>query len=124
VIYLNVYINSWYSALETLGKLHRVDFKAIGLGDYGRNSGFYDRQIKSLGKVSHAQAQAKDEETGESVDPIPRLDEMFTWFKRNQVRDEATIVHGDFKVFFEIKKKTNSFYFFFTNRAYFRLITW
>ncbi|KAI8876130.1 APH-domain-containing protein [Backusella circina FSU 941] len=88
----------WYSALETLGKLHRVDFKAIGLGDYGRNSGFYDRQIKSLGKVSLAQSQAKDEETGESVDPIPRLDEMFTWFKRNQVRDEATIVHGDFKI--------------------------
>lgn len=103
-----------------MGKLHRVDFKAIGLGDYGRNSGFYDRQIKSLGKVSHAQAQAKDEETGESVDPIPRLDGMFTWFKRNQVRDEATIVHGDFKVFFEIKNKPTLF----TNCAYYRLITW
>lgn len=89
---------SWYAAVETLAKLHRVDFKAIGLEDYGRNSGFYDRQIKSLSKVSQAQAAVKDEETGQVVGPIPRLDEMFAWFKRNQVNDKATIAHGDFKI--------------------------
>lgn len=88
----------WYSAVETLAKLHRVDFKAIGLADYGRNSGFYDRQMKSLGKVSHMQAAVKDETTGQEVGPLPRIDEMFAWFKRNQVKDQATIVHGDFKI--------------------------
>lgn len=40
----------------------------------------------------------KDEETGQVVGPIPRLDEMFAWFKRNQVSDKATIAHGDFKI--------------------------
>ncbi|KAI9484252.1 MAG: kinase-like domain-containing protein [Benjaminiella poitrasii] len=88
----------WYSAIETLAKLHRVDFKAIGLENYGRNSGFYDRQMKSLGKVSQAQEAAKDEETGQAVGPIPRLNDMFSWFKRNQVKDQATIIHGDFKI--------------------------
>ncbi|KAI8991478.1 kinase-like domain-containing protein [Mycotypha africana] len=88
----------WYSAIETLAKLHRVDFKAIGLDNYGKNSGFYDRQMKSLGKVSQTQAKVKDEETGQVVGPIPRLDEMFAWFKRNQVPDKATIIHGDFKI--------------------------
>ncbi|ORX48314.1 kinase-like protein [Hesseltinella vesiculosa] len=88
----------FYSALETLAKLHRVDFKAIGLENYGRNSGFYDRQMKSLHKVSLAQAAVVDKETGEKVVDIPRLDEMFAWFSKNQPKDVATIVHGDFKM--------------------------
>ncbi|KAI8146910.1 kinase-like domain-containing protein [Fennellomyces sp. T-0311] len=88
----------WLSAMETLAKLHRVDFKGIGLGDYGKSSGFYDRQIRSLAKVSAAQAAAVDEETKQAVGPIPRLDELFAWFKKNQVADQATIVHGDYKI--------------------------
>jgi aminoglycoside phosphotransferase (APT) family kinase protein len=88
----------WYSAVETLAKLHRVDFKTIGLENYGRHSGFYDRQIKSLSKVSQAQANTKDEESGETVGPLPRLEQMFGWFKRNQLQDKGTIVHGDFKI--------------------------
>ncbi|KAI9490368.1 kinase-like domain-containing protein [Zychaea mexicana] len=88
----------WFSAMETLAKLHRVDFKAIGLGNYGKPSGFYERQIRSLAKVSAAQAAAVDEETGNAVGPIPRLDELFAWFTKNQVPDQATIVHGDFKI--------------------------
>ncbi|KAI8644662.1 kinase-like domain-containing protein [Parasitella parasitica] len=84
--------------LATLGKLHSVDFKAIGLEGYGRDAGFYARQMKSLGKVSAAQGAVIDEETGEAVGPIPRLDEMFAWFRRNEVKDRATIIHGDFKI--------------------------
>ncbi|SAM02173.1 hypothetical protein [Absidia glauca] len=88
----------WFSALETLAKLHQVDFKAIGLESYGRNSGFYERQMKSLHRVSSAQASVVDKETGEKVQELPRLDEMFAWFKKNQPKDKATIVHGDFKI--------------------------
>lgn len=89
---------SWFSAMETLAKLHRIDYKAIGLGDYGRPSDFYNRQMRSLSKVSAAQSAAKDQDTGEVVGPIPRMEEMFAWFKKNQPADESTIVHGDFKV--------------------------
>lgn len=78
--------------------MHSVDFKAIGLEGYGRDSGFYARQMKSLRKVSDAQAAVVDEETGEAVGPIPRLDELYAWFKRNEVKDQATIVHGDYKI--------------------------
>ncbi|CAO3600351.1 unnamed protein product [Absidia cylindrospora] len=88
----------WFSALKTLASLHQVDFKAIGLESYGRNSGFYERQMKSLHKVSKAQAAVVDKETGEKVADLPRLDEMFVWFKKNQPKDAATIVHGDFKI--------------------------
>ncbi|PHZ07586.1 APH-domain-containing protein [Rhizopus microsporus ATCC 52813] len=88
----------WHAAVETLAKLHRVDFKAIGLGNFGKHSEFYERQMRSLSKVSQAQANTKDDETGEYVGPIPRLDDMFAWFKKNKAHDQATIVHGDFKI--------------------------
>lgn len=78
--------------------MHNVDYAAIGLGDYGRNSGFYARQMKSLGNLSKVQGAVKDEESGKVVGDIPRLEELFAWFRRNQVPDQATIVHGDYKV--------------------------
>lgn len=92
------YTKSWFSAVATLGKLHSVNFKSIGLEGYGKDNGFYARQMRSLGKVSDAQGAVVDEETGKAVGPIPRLDEMFAWFKRNEVKDQATIIHGDFKI--------------------------
>ncbi|KAG0172415.1 hypothetical protein DFQ28_010730 [Apophysomyces sp. BC1034] len=88
----------WTSAIETLAKLHKVDYAAIGLGDYGRTSGFYDRQMKSLHKVSNIQAGVKDADTNTAVGAIPRLDDMLAWFKKNQVADKATIAHGDYKI--------------------------
>ena len=70
---------SWYSAVDTLAKLHSVDYKAIGLANYGKSSGFYSRQIRSLVKVSTSQAAVKDE-NGIEVGPIPRLDDLIKWF--------------------------------------------
>ncbi|OBZ85554.1 Acyl-CoA dehydrogenase family member 10 [Choanephora cucurbitarum] len=88
----------WFAAIGTLAKLHAVDYEAIGLKDYGKNAGFFTRQMKSLLRVSQAQAAVVDEETMTPVGPIPGLDEMFAWFERNQVEDRSTIVHGDFKI--------------------------
>jgi len=88
----------WFSALKTLAKLHKVDYAAAGLKEFGRNSGFYTRQIKSLQKVSAIQAAVVDEETGKAVGELPRLQEMLAWFTRNQVEDRSSIVHGDYKI--------------------------
>lgn len=88
----------WKSIIDTIVKLHSIDYKKIGLGDYGRAGGFYSRQIKSLGTVSKAQAAVKDEESGEVVGEIPELERLLDWFKRNQVSDQTTIVHGDYKM--------------------------
>ncbi|KAL1917898.1 uncharacterized protein VTP21DRAFT_3732 [Calcarisporiella thermophila] len=87
----------WNATVDVLAKLHRQDYQALGLGDYGRPSGFYERQLRSLGKVSALQAQVKKED-GSTVGEIPGLQEMFEWFKRNMVKDEVSIVHGDFKL--------------------------
>ncbi|CAJ0838076.1 14606_t:CDS:2, partial [Entrophospora sp. SA101] len=55
-------------------------------------------QVRSLLKVSKAQAAVIDED-GNEVGALPGLDEMIKWFKNNEIPDEATILHGDFKVF-------------------------
>ncbi|OZJ04403.1 hypothetical protein BZG36_02396 [Bifiguratus adelaidae] len=87
----------WFNVIDTLAKLHAVDYKAIGLEGYGKPTGFYERQIRSLTRTSNAQAEVMDEK-GEKVGQIPRLQEMMSWFMKNQVKDETSIVHGDYKV--------------------------
>ncbi|KAG0080742.1 hypothetical protein BGZ92_000502, partial [Podila epicladia] len=87
----------WISAVDTLAKLHKVNHVAVGLESYGKATGFYARQIGSLSKVAAAQAAAKDTE-GNSVGPIPGLEELSAWFKKNEVQDSTSIVHGDYKM--------------------------
>ncbi|CAG8538068.1 3689_t:CDS:2 [Gigaspora rosea] len=88
----------WYSAIDSLAKLHSVNYKSIGLENYGKPSGFYSRQIRSLPKISEKQAATMDDE-GNKVGPLPRLNEMMQWFKNNEIADDTSIIHGDFKVF-------------------------
>lgn len=90
--------SAWRSAIETLASLHKVDPLKIGLNDYGSHSDFYPRQIKSLSKVSKAQASVKNQETGESVDEIPNFERLIKWYEINCPKGELTIVHGDFKI--------------------------
>ncbi|KAF9408453.1 hypothetical protein BGZ76_005868, partial [Entomortierella beljakovae] len=87
----------WASAIETLAKLHKVDHVAIGLENYGKPTGFYRRQITSLSKVAAAQAAAKDPE-GQTIGPIPGIEELTAWFMKNEVKDSTSIVHGDYKI--------------------------
>lgn len=89
--------NSWISAVDTLAKLHKVDYKTVGLEGYGKPAGFYRRQIGSLSKVSAAQAAAKDKD-GVEVGAIQGMEELTAWFKSHEVADSTSIVHGDYKV--------------------------
>jgi aminoglycoside phosphotransferase (APT) family kinase protein len=71
---------------EALAKLHRVDYKAVGLADFGRPEGFVQRQIERWRKQW---LKAKTRE-------MPILDEIDAW-----LRDHApaacrnAVVHGD-----------------------------
>ena len=72
----------------------------MGLADYGKPAGFYNRQLRTLGTISVAQSQAEDVETGVAVGKIPHFDDMLRFFadQRAQPRDRGTFVHGDFKI--------------------------
>jgi aminoglycoside phosphotransferase (APT) family kinase protein len=79
-----------YRALnDVIARLHRVDYAAIGLGDFGRPGNYVMRQIDRWSK------QYKASET----EQIPAMDRLIEWLPRNVPADETTaIVHGDYRL--------------------------
>ena len=74
---------------EVIAALHTVDYKAVGLGDFGREGGYVARQIGRWSK------QYKASET-ESIDAMERL---MDWLPaRLPAHDETTLVHGDYRL--------------------------
>jgi aminoglycoside phosphotransferase (APT) family kinase protein len=94
------YSYRWRDSLRTLGKLHSVSPISVGMEKFGKHTGFYDRQISTLGRVSHVQAQAVDVDTKEPVGELPHFQENVHFFstKALQPRDRTTFVHGDYKI--------------------------
>jgi aminoglycoside phosphotransferase (APT) family kinase protein len=88
--------------VRTLGALSSLDPKDVGLENFGSHKPYFPRQIKSLSKVTLAQAAVRDVDSGEPVGEIPGWRELLAWYERN-VPDErktggARIVHGDYKL--------------------------
>jgi aminoglycoside phosphotransferase (APT) family kinase protein len=72
-----------------LAKLHRVDYKAVGLEDYGKPAAYVSRQVARWTKQYIASAT---EET-------PAMDRLIEWLPANMPKeDEATIAHGDYRI--------------------------
>ncbi|KAL8944759.1 MAG: hypothetical protein Q9211_000475 [Gyalolechia sp. 1 TL-2023] len=84
----------------TLAKLHRLSPASVGLSDFGKPSGFYDRQLKTFSTISESQANTIDVETQIAVGQIPHFDDMVAFFSNpeTQPRDRATLIHGDYKI--------------------------
>jgi len=74
----------------TLARLHQVDFRAIGLEDYGRVGGYVERQVRRW-----STQYAEDEAAGRNA----HMDRLVEWLPRNvPADDETSIVHGDYRV--------------------------
>jgi aminoglycoside phosphotransferase (APT) family kinase protein len=75
---------------ETIARLHSYDPQSIGLGDYGRASGFVERQVARWSKQYETDIEAGRE---------PAMDRLVAWLKDNLPPDsgDARIVHGDFR---------------------------
>ncbi|KAI9357308.1 kinase-like domain-containing protein [Zopfochytrium polystomum] len=80
------------SVVELLVKLHEIDWRAVGLHDYGQCGDMYGRQLVSLTAVSEKQ---------EAVSPlVPRLPnrEKTAHELRHRMPDDAvSLIHGDWK---------------------------
>ncbi|KAL4910576.1 hypothetical protein BDW74DRAFT_352 [Aspergillus multicolor] len=90
----------WRSAIQTLVNLHTLSYEALRLGDLGKHSGFYARQIKTFTSLSRHQATTTDAESGIPIGPLPHLEDMASFFAdpASQPKDRTTIVHGDYKI--------------------------
>ncbi|MDA0239922.1 MAG: phosphotransferase [Proteobacteria bacterium] len=77
------------SLVGTLAALHNVDPAAFGLGDYGRSSDYFARQIRRWsGQYSEADLPA-----------IQAMERLIEWLPENiPDGDDTAIVHGDFRL--------------------------
>jgi aminoglycoside phosphotransferase (APT) family kinase protein len=83
---------AYRSAVETLAKLHQLDWRKIQLHEYGQCGGMFERQLSSLVKVSIAQ-----EAVSKEVPRIPYRDDMARDMRAYMPDDCVTLVHGDYK---------------------------
>jgi aminoglycoside phosphotransferase (APT) family kinase protein len=79
-----------YDALnDVIARLHRVDYAALGLQDFGRPGNYVRRQIDRWTK----QYRASETET------IAAMDRLIAWLPENVPQDDETrIVHGDYRL--------------------------
>lgn len=81
--------NIFDSMNMVLAALHNVDFKSIGLMDFGKPENYIGRQIDRWTKQFEA---AK-------TDTMPAMDELIRWLPENRpLQDEISIAHGDFRM--------------------------
>lgn len=75
--------------VDTLARLHRVDWRAVGLGDFGKPGGFFRRQIERLARQWQALPSADSQDA----------QRLLRWLLANLPDDDATtLVHGDFRI--------------------------
>jgi aminoglycoside phosphotransferase (APT) family kinase protein len=78
---------------RVIAALHRVDFAALGLSDYGRPGNYFERQIGRWSKQYAASI----------TEPIAAMDALIAWLPEHipqAARDDGRtcIVHGDFRL--------------------------
>ena len=74
---------------DTLARLHRLDYRGLGLGDFGRPGSYFERQIARWAKQYHEDLEAGRDEN---------LDRLIEWLPQHvPPGDETTLVHGDYR---------------------------
>lgn len=79
----------WDELNNVMAQLHALDFRALGLSDYGKTGNYLERQIARWSR----QYRATD------TDRIEAMDRLIEWLPLNiPPGDETTVVHGDFRL--------------------------
>jgi aminoglycoside phosphotransferase (APT) family kinase protein len=75
--------------VDSMATLHALDYRAAGLDDMGKPSGYVERQVSGWIKRYH------DART----DDVPDLERTMAWLAANRPSDTglATLIHNDFK---------------------------
>ncbi len=74
--------------IDTFVELHKVDYKAVGLGDLGKPEGYVERQVVGWTK---RYLKAK-------TDEVPMLEQAAEWLHANMPKESGvSLIHNDFK---------------------------
>ena len=79
----------WEELNRVIALLHSVDYKAVGLEDFGKAGSYIERQVGRWSKQYIASETEK----------IEAMDKLIAWLPNNvPSSDETTIVHGDYRL--------------------------
>jgi aminoglycoside phosphotransferase (APT) family kinase protein len=79
----------WEELNRVIALLHSVDYKAVGLADFGKAGSYIERQVGRWSKQYLASETVK----------IEAMDRLIDWLPKNiPATDETTIVHGDYRL--------------------------
>jgi aminoglycoside phosphotransferase (APT) family kinase protein len=74
--------------IDALAELHAVDYRAAGLGEFGKPAGYVERQVKGWTERYH----------GSRTDDLPVVLEVAGWLDANRPADGApALIHNDHK---------------------------
>jgi aminoglycoside phosphotransferase (APT) family kinase protein len=79
-----------FSLVDSLARLHRVDWRAAGIGDIGHPDGFHQRQVERWSRqLASYEGRA-----------LPGISEVMAWLESHRPDQfEPTIMHGDYHMF-------------------------
>jgi aminoglycoside phosphotransferase (APT) family kinase protein len=79
----------YISKNKVIAELHKVDYKAVGLSDYGKPGNYIARQVSRWTK-QYIASETKN---------IPAMNNLIEWLPSNiPDEDETSIVHGDYRL--------------------------
>jgi aminoglycoside phosphotransferase (APT) family kinase protein len=74
---------------RVISELHQVDFKAVGLAEFGKPGNYFARQVSRWSKQYQASI----------TQPIAAMEKLIQWLPEHIPTDDSTsIVHGDFRL--------------------------
>ena len=75
--------------VRVLAALHSVDYRAVGLSDYGKAGGYIERQVMRWTQQYRAS----------QTESIEAMEKLMDWLPKHiPTLDESSIVHGDFRL--------------------------
>ena len=75
--------------LDTLADLHKVDYEAAGLGDYGKPGNYFERQVGRWTKQYR----------GSQTDDLSSMEKLIDYLPASLPEQKRTsIVHGDYRI--------------------------
>ncbi|HEY6349710.1 MAG TPA: phosphotransferase family protein [Candidatus Angelobacter sp.] len=76
------------SFIDSLARLHSLDYAAIGLGDLGKPEGYLERQVRGWIERYH----------GSKTHDLPEVELVSAWLKgRLPAQSGAALIHNDYK---------------------------
>jgi len=79
----------WDELNRVIARLHGIDYRAVGLEDFGKPGDYIARQVSRWTK----QYQASE------LEKIEPMDNLIAWLPKNiPAGDETSVVHGDFRL--------------------------